>query len=144
MERTVRSLEVSRHRRLEVVEMQSRLTHACRAGDGRSRTSLAALSVAALILSSLLIGTQSARAQSSTTSSLTGSLPIEIYKDYDAWWGDCSDEEVLNMSGIHKGAKGGYGVLPTSALMSPIPAGTKLAIPTSNSCGWDSAGASVN
>src|SRR5438876_8151396 len=103
MGRTLRSLAVYCHRRLEVVEMQSRLSHACRAGDGRSRTSLAALSVAALILSSMLIGTQPARAQSATTSSLTGNPPIEIYKDFDAWWGDCSDEEVLNMDGFHKG-----------------------------------------
>src|SRR5579862_7265299 len=116
--------------------MQSRLTHACRAGDGRSRSSLAALTGAALLVTSLLIGTQPARAQSSTTSTPTANPPIEIYKDYDAWWGDCSDEEVLNMDGFHKGAANGYGVLPTSALQSPIPAGTKLVLITSNSCGW--------
>jgi hypothetical protein len=76
-------------------------------------------------------------------SSAAGCL-IEVYKDYPAWWGDNTDEEILPQLGYVRGAPNGYDVQPTSALQDPIPPQTKLVLITSNSWGWQSTEDNVN
>jgi hypothetical protein len=69
---------------------------------------------------------------------------IEIYKDFNAWWGENKDEQTLQQLGYVKGASDGFGVRPTSELRAGLPANAKVVLITSNSMGWQSTADNVN
>ncbi len=61
---------------------------------------------------------------------------IRVYKDFNAWWGENRDYATLLAIGKVLGVD--YFIHPMSALLNPIPAGTKVVLITSNSYGWSS------
>lgn len=61
---------------------------------------------------------------------------IRVYKDYNAWWGENRDHATLLAIGKVPGVD--YFIHPMSALLNPIPAGTKVVLITSNSYGYPS------
>ena len=71
--------------------------------------------LAAIVVAVVLIFAASASAQTSPN------CLIEIYKDYDAWWGEKMEEIDLQSLGFTPGVPSGYGVKSTSELLNAIP-----------------------